>query len=143
MPVTHCPNGTSLWGSAGAGDESAMFSVLEHGFWASERLLAGRSRSTIQCAIVNFCTHPFASVPRRPYRTTGIYSFLPLCRPPTDFPTQTDPSQSSRLVKHRAKGGRAHAISSCLDVVTSPDPLVASRSRLTRRTPMTLLRCSC
>ncbi|KAM5545216.1 hypothetical protein V8D89_001327 [Ganoderma adspersum] len=66
-----------------------------------------------------------------------------LCRPPTDFPTQTDPSQSSRLVKHRAKGGRARAISSCLDVVTSPDPLVATRSRLTRRTPMTLLRCSC
>ena len=46
--------------------------MLEHGFWASERLLAGRSRRTIQPVIVNFCTHPFASVPRRPYRTTGI-----------------------------------------------------------------------
>ena len=26
----------------------------------------------IRCAIVNFCTHPFVSVPRRPYRTTGV-----------------------------------------------------------------------
>ena len=46
--------------------------LLEHGFWASERLLTGSSRRTIQRVIVNFCIHPFASVPRRPYRTTGI-----------------------------------------------------------------------
>ena len=47
---------------------------MEHGFWASERLLTGSSRSTIQPAIVNFWTDPFASVPRRRYRTTGIHS---------------------------------------------------------------------
>ena len=52
--------------------EELDFTVLEHGFWASERLLTGSSRSTIQPAIVNFWTHPFASVQRRPYRTTGI-----------------------------------------------------------------------
>ena len=82
-------------------DHISPIPVLEHGFWASERLLTGSSRRTIQRVIVNFCIHPFASVPRRPYRTTGIYSLF------AALPTSDRFSNTSYRGKHAFAGVHA------------------------------------